>query len=144
MKIKRSSKEEIVIVAKQLVREVGIDQLTTRELAKRCQLSLGTLYNYFSSKDHLLDEVAFSIWSEILGDIHEVTKLPLEEKVRSIVMSIRKGKKKYPRFSSRHVVLLETESDMPYVKRLNDMVAVLREGIVSDLKKLYHTPQCTT
>ena len=45
-----TSKEELLDTARQIVFQEGIDQLSIRALAKKLNISVGAVYNYFPSK----------------------------------------------------------------------------------------------
>ena len=49
-----TSKEELLDTARQIVFQEGIDQLSIRVLAKKLNISVGAVYNYFPSKSDLL------------------------------------------------------------------------------------------
>jgi AcrR family transcriptional regulator len=51
--------QRLVDAALEEVRAVGYEGLTVRNVAKRADISAATAYNYFSSKDHLVAEVAW-------------------------------------------------------------------------------------
>ena len=42
-----TSKEELLDIAQQIVFQNGIDQLSIRKLAKKLNISVGAVYNYF-------------------------------------------------------------------------------------------------
>ena len=50
--------------AKKLLLEQGIRDLNLRELAQRCGIAVGTIYNYYSSKDILIAEVIMEDWND--------------------------------------------------------------------------------
>jgi len=49
-------RQQIIRAGIELARESGYDGFTTRDVAQRADSALGTVYNYFTSKDHLLAE----------------------------------------------------------------------------------------
>ena len=50
----------------------GPDKLNIRGIAKQCRISIGTVYNYFPSKEMLVANVMLADWVEILGRAKEV------------------------------------------------------------------------
>lgn len=60
-----TSKEELLNTAKQIVFQDGIDQLSIRTLAKKLNISVGAVYNYFPSKSDLLLAIVESFWKGI-------------------------------------------------------------------------------
>lgn len=51
---KQRVRERILAAASELFRSVGYDQTTMDEIAERAEISRGTLFNYFPTKDALL------------------------------------------------------------------------------------------
>ena len=47
-------RERVVRAALELAAEGGYDAVQMRDVASRSEVALGTIYRYFSSKDHLL------------------------------------------------------------------------------------------
>lgn len=60
-----TSKEELLDTARQIVFQEGIDQLSIRTLAKKLNISVGAVYNYFPSKYDLLLAIVESFWKGI-------------------------------------------------------------------------------
>ncbi len=60
-------RERVVRTAMELAAEGGYEAVQMRDVAARAHVALGTIYRYFSSKDHLLAEGLVS-WS---GDLQE-------------------------------------------------------------------------
>ena len=66
---KRRQRDEIVEIALQLFRERGYDQTRVSDIAERALISEATFFNYFPSKDLVLDELALAqveLFSETL------------------------------------------------------------------------------
>lgn len=60
-----TSREAILHTCRELVSENGIPALTMRAVADRCGVALGSLYNYFPSKDDLTIAAIESVWQDI-------------------------------------------------------------------------------
>lgn len=58
-----------------LAAEGGYDAVQMRDVASRAQVALGTIYRYFTSKDHLLAECQLESWRTI-GD--RIARRPLQ------------------------------------------------------------------
>ena len=87
-----TSREELLDTARQIVFQEGIDQLSIRTLAKKQNISVGAVYNYFPSKADLLLAIVESFWKGIFhkdictlsetlpfADFYEVVYLRLAE-----------------------------------------------------------------
>lgn len=60
-----TSSEEILKTSRELIRVQGWDALNIRSVAAACGVSIGSIYNYFASKEKLICAVVESIWCEI-------------------------------------------------------------------------------
>ena len=85
---KRALKRESIIqVALQLFSLHGFHKTTIPDIASKLQMSVGNLYNYFSSKDVLAKEI-IKYTSEVLGDeirLINMKSISSEEKIHQIV-----------------------------------------------------------
>ncbi|MDQ7085637.1 MAG: TetR/AcrR family transcriptional regulator [Sulfurovum sp.] len=84
---KALKRESIIQTALQLFSKNGFHKTTIPDIASKLQMSVGNLYNYFSSKDILAQEI-IKYTSEALGEkIREVnmTEATAEEKIYQIV-----------------------------------------------------------
>ena len=60
-----TSKEAIMKTCRDMVSERGLSALDMRSVAKACHVALGSLYNYFPSKDALVTATIESVWQDI-------------------------------------------------------------------------------
>lgn len=66
------SKELLVQTAKKIIYEQGLEKLSIRRLAAECDISVGSVYNYFESKADLIFAVFEDFWQSVY---HEVFKI---------------------------------------------------------------------
>src|SRR3990172_5883919 len=55
-------RSRVIDAAMALAAEGGYDAVQMRDVATRAQVALGTIYRYFSSKDHLLAACQVELW----------------------------------------------------------------------------------
>jgi AcrR family transcriptional regulator len=67
----RQRRQAILESAARVFARRGFDKATTREIAREADISEGTIYNYFSSKEHLLQALAEIVQEEIAAVIPE-------------------------------------------------------------------------
>ena len=67
-KIIENLREKLVCEAKRQVEELGYANLTIRSVAAVCGVGVGTVYNYFSSKDSLVAAFLLEDWQ--IGRAH--------------------------------------------------------------------------
>lgn len=75
--------------AKEVIREEGVDGVSARKVGRKAGYSYATLYNYFSSREHLLAQCALDVLEEchqtllaLRSRLHETTHTPEERMVR--------------------------------------------------------------
>lgn len=68
-KIIENLRETILQQSRQLLLESGYDAFTMRNAAQRCKIAVGTLYNYFSSKEELAGSILLEDWQAALAQI---------------------------------------------------------------------------
>ena len=59
------SKDEILKASRELIRQQGWSAVSIRSVAAACGVSVGSIYNYFSSKSDLIGATVESVWCEI-------------------------------------------------------------------------------
>ena len=57
-----TSKEELVAAALEIAREEGVHKVSIRNIAHKCSISVGVLYNYFPTKADLIFAVVSHFW----------------------------------------------------------------------------------
>lgn len=115
----------IEATARILVRE-GFDKASTNRIAEKAGVSVGSLYQYFPSKEALVAAVMERHRQELLEvareALAEVATLPLEQAVRKLVATGIKAHRIDPKL---HRVLAE---QIPRTGRLEDIESFNREG----------------
>lgn len=72
-------RETLVAEARRQVLESGYSALTVRSVAKKCGVAVGTVYNYFASKDALVAEFMIADWRTCRADIENRKDLATDE-----------------------------------------------------------------
>lgn len=60
-----TSKEAILATSRRLIREQGWEAISIRSVAKACDISVGSIYNYFTGKSDLIAATVESVWCDI-------------------------------------------------------------------------------
>lgn len=111
MKPASTSTEEILKASRELVREKNWEALNIRSVAAACKVSVGCLYNYFTSKNELVAGTVESIWREIFQLPEEIkNKNDLKAALVQLYQQLKIGSEKYPDFASMHSVVLFPEN----------------------------------
>ena len=72
-KIIEDLENRLVAEAKKQVEELGYGAVTIRSVAKSCGVGVGTVYNYFPSKDALLAAYMLEGWKKCMATIQEIS-----------------------------------------------------------------------
>lgn len=98
-----TSKDDILSACKDIVADKGIQAINMRNVATHCKVAVGSIYNYFSSKDDLTIAVIDAIWKEIVQNVSEFhSGTGFVENVEYLFESIKNGGEKYPFFFDLH------------------------------------------
>ena len=67
-KIISNLKEELMIKGKEILVNKGYNSLNIRDLAKSCNIGIGTFYNYYQNKDEIVRGIIKTDWEKIVGE----------------------------------------------------------------------------
>ncbi len=68
-KIIENLREKLIVEARRQVQEKGYAMLTIRSVAAACDVGVGTVYNYFASKDQLVAAFLLEDWQHSVAKI---------------------------------------------------------------------------
>lgn len=71
-KIIENVREQLLAEAKKQILARGYSDTTIRSVAKACGLGIGTVYNYFESKEMLIATFVYEDWKRCLADMHQL------------------------------------------------------------------------
>lgn len=66
-KIISNLKEELMIKGKEILVNKGYNAFNIRDLAKSCNIGIGTFYNYYESKDGIVRAIIRTDWDKIVN-----------------------------------------------------------------------------
>ena len=88
---KRERREHILAATRELLAERGYADVTVRELAERCGVSVPTLYNRFGGKDGLIAEAVRERFAEVLAADREAGEPAGHARLMGLVGRIADG-----------------------------------------------------
>jgi AcrR family transcriptional regulator len=108
----RARRQRVVDAGLTLLRTREYDRIQVKDVAEEANVALGTVYNYFSSKDHLFAEVLIA-WAATLGP--NISRNPLRgandvERLTEVFHRSVRAFQRQPHLA-RLVATLETSSD---------------------------------
>ena len=98
-----TSKEAILAVSRALASQQGLQSLNMRTIAEKCNVSVGSVYNYFPSKSDLIAATIQDLWQSIFHMDKICNKSnSFTDYVAWIFESARVGVEEYPNFFTAH------------------------------------------
>ena len=98
-----TSRDEILKNSSKLIQQQGWIAVNIRSVAKACGISVGSVYNYFGSKEELVNATVESIWHEIFHLPQETTAFhDTQAYICWMYERMEYGCKKYPGFFTLH------------------------------------------
>ena len=133
--IRKVSREKILSAALELFAKKGFHATSIFQIAKKAKISKGLMYNYFKSKDKLLDEIIQNGFTELEGLSYHSTKTASpEEQLKSYVSAVLDNL--YANFAYWQLYLaLLVHPDIQ--KRYEKKLKVFRDEYVNQFSKLF-------
>jgi AcrR family transcriptional regulator len=82
------TRDAIVDAARALLLRDGFEGTSVNEIARRASVSVGSIYQYFSGRDAIIEEIAArhvgALFERMVRGLREVTALPLDAGVRHL------------------------------------------------------------
>lgn len=138
--IREESKTKIIAVALQLFSKKGFDNTSISDIAKEAGISKGLTYNYFNSKDELLEATLLFILSNVVEVLEKGQHI--SDPFKRLEFFIRTNfelLKKEPDFWKMFVVLsLQLDKRSKAAKILKDYWGRLFENAINIFKEMGH------
>jgi len=127
-------RERVIAAAMELGAEGGYDAVQMRDVATTAGVALGTIYRYFSSKDHLL-AASMVDWSKELEA--RVTAQPpaagtAADRVVAVIRGVTSGMEQQPKLASA-VVAAVTASDPAVVDCQREITATIMRVLAAPI-----------
>ncbi len=98
-----TSQEEILQASRNLIRQRGWEAVSIRAVAEACGVSVGTIYNYFRSKDELIGASVESVWRDIFHHTPDTDAfVDVPACIQWLYRRMEYGAGQYPHFFSIH------------------------------------------
>lgn len=131
-----TSKEDILSVSKEMVAEQGIQSINMRNVAEQCGVAVGSVYNYFPSKNDLIIAVIEAIWREIIQGIAADNQASgFLEDVKKLFYGVKSGGEKYPLFFSIHSISVAESGKNQGRETMNRYFASVKSGLLNALQR---------
>ncbi len=131
---KRARRSQIVQAALDALKKQDYDQIQMRDVAEAADVALGTLYRYFSSKEHVYAAVLME-WAQpvfVAGERHpKPQESQLRDKVRGIIASFERR----PAFF-RVCMLLQNTTDPNAQQIMAEFADIAQQTLATDFAAL--------
>lgn len=131
-----TSKEEILKTSRELLRQQGWSAVNIRSVATACDVSVGSIYNYFSSKTELVGAIVESVWCEIFH--RPENEEAFRDTCACIVWMYARmeyGCKQYPGFFALHSLGFMQEDKPDGRRRMQQTWQHILSGLCAVLKR---------
>ena len=132
--IRQKSKEKIENIALELFALKGYHATSISQIAEKAEISKGLLYNYFDSKEHLLDAIIMKVYDELIKIIKMNTTLAADKQIEQIIIQTTEHLKKNVTFWRLYLFLVH-QSDVQ--KKLNELYKKMRDNYLNFVAKLF-------
>ncbi len=130
-KIIENLEEKLMLEARHQVREMGYAATTIRSVAKACGVGVGTVYNYFPSKEALIARFMLEDWRSCIAAIDAVSKY--SDSPRNVVLCICDQLRL---FISRHSSIFQDETaSAGFSGAFSQYHGMLRAQLAAPLRK---------
>ena len=131
-----TSKEAILATCRELVHTLGWAAVNIRSVAQACQISTGSIYNYFNSKPDLIAAAVESVWQDIFHDANwpEVFG-SFTDCVQWVFRQMEQGEKKYPGVFTLHSIWFVEEEKSSARRRMAESWQHIQSGLLLALQQ---------
>ena len=127
-KIIENLRSQLLLEAKRQIEDVGYAKTTVRSVASACGVGVGTVYNYFRSKDMLIASFMLEDWQACLADMKNAPKAPPEGLLRHIYQALHA-------FIHKHRALFgDPEAAKTFASTLAERHGMLRSQLAEALR----------
>ena len=131
-----TSKEEILKTSRELMQRQGWSAVNVRSVAAACGVSVGSIYNYFSSKTELIGTIVESIWCEIFHRPEdEAAFQDIQVCIEWMYERMEYGCKRYPGFFVMHSLGFMQEDKPDGRRRMQQTQQHILDGLCTVLKR---------
>jgi len=129
-----TSKEAIQATCRTIVARQGLSSVDMRGVAKACHVALGTLYNYYPSKEDLLVATIAGVWEDIFADTpRQEGAQAFPSYVDQLYNHIQKGIGNYPGFFTMHSVSIADGGKNKALKTMRDFLDGIKHTMIGIL-----------
>ncbi len=131
-----TSKDEILKTSRELLQKQGWSAINIRSVAAGCNVSVGSIYNYFESKEDLVASTIESVWCEVFhGSEDVVVYRDTQACISWIYRQMEYGHDRYPEFFTLHSMSFLVEEKSEEKQRMQRTWQHILDGLSSVLRQ---------
>lgn len=130
-----TSKEAILNISLELGKASGIKNLNIRDIANKAGVSVGSIYNYFPSKDLLITAVIEAIWADIMKHSKINKDLGFPDNIENLYTAIKKGSIEYPDFFNAHSIFFGKLNKDSGREAMNKFMEYIKLSLLQSLEQ---------
>lgn len=125
-----TSKEEILHASRALIQKQGWKAINIRTVAKECNISIGSVYNYFENKADLITATVESVWYDIFHLSENMFSFDdFSCCIAWVFSSMKKGEERYPGFFTLHSMSFMEEEKSSGQERMAQSWLHIKKGL---------------
>lgn len=132
--IRQKSKEKIEKIALELFALNGYHATSISKIAKAAGISKGLLYNYYESKEQLLNAVIMKVYDEIMKIVQMNDNLPADKQIEKMIIQTIEHLKKNITFWRLYLFLIH-QSDVQ--NKFEKLYEKMRDDYMGYVTKLF-------
>lgn len=129
-----TSRQALLAASRAVARRQGLDGLSIRAVAAEAEVSVGSVYNYFSGKAELMAATVEEIWGQILSAPEAEPPEDFVSCVHGLFRRIRTGAGEYPGFFRGHAAGFLPEGRAGGRKAMEETLGQLRRMLLRALE----------
>ncbi|KNF08349.1 TetR-family transcriptional regulator [Gottschalkia purinilytica] len=131
-KQKLNCKETILNSAREIAFEKGLSNVNIRDVAKKSDIALGTVYNYFPTKGDLLASVIESFWIDARSYIylHSDTNHDFYENIQNMYKNLSSYFYEFEKNWLNQIALIKSEDKVTGKQKMDEYLLEIQKEII--------------
>lgn len=129
-----TSREAILKASRDLIQQRGWAAINIRSIANACGVSVGSIYNYFSSKSELVGATVESIWMDIFSHPEPAVFQDMQSCIQWFYQRMEYGGRTYPGFFTLHFMSFVGTDKADGKKRMQKAWQCILNGLLTALQ----------
>lgn len=130
MFMKKISKNEVLKICQNILINQGIGALNIRSVASHCQISIGSVYKLFESKNEMILDTVCLIWENMLIDFWDFDQINFLDCCQKLFLLLSNCNQKYSHFLNYHARLFGDKSQIEAKFKMIDYINKIKDTLL--------------